>query len=93
MGNGKVMTVWEDHLIPFDWIPVFDDKEMKKIVEQRTPEMRSQFTLAMKFALNYTLERKFRIQKIYLRSEHISQSNGMKETIIQLMRKRLKRQK
>ncbi|EFO99884.1 hypothetical protein CRE_18488 [Caenorhabditis remanei] len=56
MGNGKVMTVWEDHLIPFDWLPVFDDKEMKKIVEQRPPEMRSQFTLAMKFALNYTLE-------------------------------------
>lgn len=57
MGNGQLVQVWEDDLVPFDWLPEYSFADVTAMTEKKPVEMRRKFKLAWRFATDYAQNR------------------------------------
>uniref|UniRef100_A0A1I7UB91 ARID domain-containing protein n=1 Tax=Caenorhabditis tropicalis TaxID=1561998 RepID=A0A1I7UB91_9PELO len=58
MGNGKLIRVWEDDIVPFYWIPDFTYDEQQAVIASRPKKgKRRRFWLGWRFTMDYMMER------------------------------------
>lgn len=64
MVTGELIKVWEQDIVPVNWLPKFTNKELAPILEARPQENRSRFLLSLLFATDYH-RKKFHIPLLY----------------------------